>query len=122
MPGCAVVGFSMYSRNYKGTNVSFHSFRKDPPDIRKIWIFKFIRKYTFNIANARISSRHFRESDYSRNLKAELLGIPATTIQKPKAVQGLNFPSNESVSPSEKSKRLMSRNVRKYITCAIYVY
>ena len=95
MPMCAVYGCS--ERGSGKTNVHIHRFPSDE-ETRKIWILKCKRSEIFNTESSVICSRHFRQSDYRRHLKYELLNIPVPThmIQlKKEAVPSLFLPSNK---------------------------
>lgn len=72
MPGCcAVDGCTNWDR-VKDT--LFHRFPKKE-EVRKAWIDSCGKKKV-NADHARICSNHFKKTDYERNLKYEILGIP----------------------------------------------
>ncbi|XP_069995070.1 THAP domain-containing protein 2-like [Penaeus vannamei] len=72
MPGCcAVDGCTNWDR-VKDT--LFHRFPKKE-EVRKAWIDSCGKKKV-NADHARICSNHFTKTDYERNLKYEMLGIP----------------------------------------------
>ena len=70
---CAVFGCSSNYRQ-KGST-TFHRFPKDV-ELNKRWIHLCNRQDPINAKNALICSLHFKESDFERNLKYELLKKP----------------------------------------------
>ncbi|XP_069690001.1 uncharacterized protein [Periplaneta americana] len=72
----------------------------------------------FNLETARICSEHFTSDSYERDLKAELLNIPAKKKLKLNAQPPLNLPvcyvKNSEIN-SARSKRVEERTCRKKI-------
>ncbi len=77
MPGtrCAVAGCNNSHAKTKHLSqvLSHFSFPKCA-DLRKIWVDRCKRKDSFNPSTSHVCSTHFLDSDFIRNLKAELLG------------------------------------------------
>jgi len=64
---------------------TYHVFPKDER-LQKLWVDLCKRKETINIKTARICSSHFKEEDYERDLKNELLGLPIRKLLKSNSV------------------------------------
>lgn len=111
MPGCAVAGCLSYNRKTKGTGITYHQFPRDL-QLQRLWASKCYRKDHINVANATVCSLHFKSDNYVRDLKAELLNIPARKILKPDAVPCLNLPVGSSVSTSAETQVKESREER----------
>ena len=75
----------------KGTDIKYHPFPKDPK-VQRIWILKCHRKDNFNTSIARICSKHFSETDYVRDLRAELMSIPLRRVLREDAIPHMNHP------------------------------
>ena len=91
---CAVFGCDAAYRRSEA--VIYHRFPSDNEERRK-WVSLCMRK-NINAANARICSLHFRQTDYERNLRYELLGLPVPRNQmqlKPGTLPTLRLPSSE---------------------------
>lgn len=110
MPCCAVLKCGTYSRKTKGSNVIYHPFPKDP-DLRKDWISKCERKNSFNVELARVCSKHFLNTDYERDLKAELLQLPPKKILKKTAIPSQNLPECVSDNISVKQPQIGSGSI-----------
>ncbi|KAJ4430610.1 hypothetical protein ANN_19198 [Periplaneta americana] len=117
MPNCVVSECQNYSRKTKGSSVIYHTFPSDPK-LRKVWEIKCYRKDEFNLETARICSEHFTSDSYERDLKAELLNIPAKKKLKLNAQPSLNLPvcyvQNSEIN-SARSKRVEERACRKKV-------
>lgn len=79
---CTVAICNNSCEKTKGTGISYHRFPKDR-ELRRIWVQKCYRLGEWDPKNLHICSVHFKAEDYQRNLKAELLGLPARKILKP---------------------------------------
>jgi hypothetical protein len=103
----------------EGRPVIFHSFPKDR-NLIKVWKTKCRRKDPVNEKYARVCSRHFKEDDYQRDLKHELLNLPLRRKLKPDAIPSV-FPDrvkDYGNIPMEESNRNM-RIKRKARMCDV---
>lgn len=144
MPTCSVAKCNTYNRKTKGTNVSYHKFPKNE-ELRKTWINACKREDKFNVTNgkyyknfigifvlikkmliikllittvlARICSKHFNENSYKRNLRAELMGIPAKKVLKESAVPTENLPTSVEFTEAAKQRavRVIKRSQKKVV-------
>lgn len=93
---CAVYGCNSNNqkREFKKP-VRFYTFPKDNVNL---WVNACCRPNKFNAKNARICSRHFKDSDFERNLAYELLNyLPRKGRKlKPNAVPTLCLPKGKS--------------------------
>jgi hypothetical protein len=64
---------------------TYHVFPKDE-HLQKLWVDLCKRKETINVKTARVCSFHFKEEDYERDLKNEVLGLPIRKRLKPNSV------------------------------------
>ncbi|CAB4064989.1 unnamed protein product [Lepeophtheirus salmonis] len=66
--------------------LTYHVFPSDPEQASR-WAGNWTKRKVLNFRNARICSNHFKESDYKRDLRNELLGLPLRKIfTDPKSV------------------------------------
>ncbi|KAJ8974061.1 hypothetical protein NQ317_016198 [Molorchus minor] len=110
------------SQEGKDKTISFFSF---PKDIRRrnVWIQKCNRTDKINPDYARICSLHFLPTDFERNLKAELLNLPARKKLKPDAVPSQLLKSEDTAVPitprdDRTAKREGKRLVHRLVTLA----
>lgn len=107
----------------KNSSLQFHRFPK-AKHLQKEWKVKCQRLETsFNPTIAYVCSVHFKEQDYARDLKSELMGIHSRKLLLPTAVPKL-FP-NRNVSSIKthagcetdgiRSERLDVRNRKKFV-------
>ncbi|CAH0562910.1 unnamed protein product [Brassicogethes aeneus] len=94
-------------------DLMFFRFPKEV-NILKVWQSACGRKDNFNVLNSRICLKHFKNSDYARNLKHELLGYSPKNCRliKPEAVPTENLPRKSSCSTAGPSSSTTSRDVR----------
>lgn len=78
MPGTrcafALCNNSLAKAKKEGKQITFHTFPKG--DARKEWVVKCRRADKFNPSTSFVCSEHFKEEDYERDLKGELLNLP----------------------------------------------
>ena len=106
MPTCAVFGCT--SGNRQNKNVSMHSFPKEK-NILKIWKIRTKRLDTFDVKTARICCKHFREDDYKRDMRHELMKCKKKYKLKIGAVPTLCLPGSCS-----------KRKLQHYISKSIF--
>lgn len=58
-----------------------------------MWVVKCKRADKINTEHARVCSIHFREEDFERDLKNELLGLPLRRILRKDAIPSINLPN-----------------------------
>ena len=89
MVHCMAINCTNSHRKCKGLDkkIIFHRIPKDK-NLRKKWINAIKRKDPPMTDKSSVCSEHFLESDYERDLKSELLGLPDKRKLKPGA-----FPS-----------------------------
>lgn len=108
--------FGCACNNRKKSCLNSIKFFRFPRDERlsKIWITLCKRNDNFNVNTARLCSKHFRESDYQRNLKHELLNYKPNNYRKLKfdAVPSLFLPGIKK-SPNEASTQERERRIEK---------
>lgn len=98
---CAIAGCTHHTRHQKELGFTFHRFPKNK-ELRLKWIHACKRADSFSVNEARVCSEHFDDSDYLRDLKSELLNLPAKRVLKPDAVPHLNLPVSSVVACKEK--------------------
>lgn len=86
----------------RNKDIIYHVFPKDEV-ISKQWIVKCKRQDKINTKFASICSSHFLPSDYERDLKNELLGLPLKKTLKPDAIPSQNLVVEKTV-PTETQK------------------
>ena len=74
----------------KDSHIIYHSFPKNDL-MKKTWVVKCKRDDSFNCRFATVCSNHFLPSDYERDLRNELLGIPQRKKLKQDAVPSQNL-------------------------------
>ena len=113
---CAIAGCSNHDRHMKELNYIFHSFPRSKEN-RSKWIIACKRADSFNAEKSRVCSHHFDESDYERDLKGELLGLPLKRVLKPDAVPHLFLPNltTQDVIHSDRGKRAEKRHLKKEV-------
>jgi hypothetical protein len=74
----------------KDRDIIYHVFPKDK-SLEKEWIVKSKRNDSFSPRFASICSNHFLPSDYERDLKSELMGLPTKKKLKTDAIPSLNL-------------------------------
>ena len=85
----------------KSSSITYHRFPQDP-ETRKKWVQACKRKDgLLNPLTAHVCSSHFQPSDYERDLKNELLGLPVRNLLKKSAVPSLKLNYGEDKKPSE---------------------
>lgn len=100
--------------------VHFYRFPRDKI-LCDIWVGKCQRETPFNVQNARICSLHFKEDDFERNLRLELLSFPYATkkILKAGSIPTDTVPSKskckKNTSP-KKDERQERRDTRHWKT------
>ncbi len=62
--------------------ISYHKFPKEP-SLRKIWLEACKRKDKVNPDTATICAHHFKQENFVRDLKNELLNLPVRITLKP---------------------------------------
>ncbi|XP_067013892.2 uncharacterized protein [Anabrus simplex] len=87
---CAVAQCRNYG--FKSTGVMYHRFPRND-ELKCLWISRCKRTNKFNTDNSRICSVHFLPTDYLRDLKNELLGLPTKKILRPDAVPSQFIPN-----------------------------
>lgn len=112
---CAVAGCSNTYQRGKATGASFHLFPKQE-NTRQQWIEFCGRDRSFNARTWRICSLHFDETDYEKDLQAELLNyIPRGRKLKLGAVpfsvqkQEYNLEANATLAPQESMEEETSK-------------
>ncbi|XP_066955828.1 uncharacterized protein [Macrobrachium rosenbergii] len=112
---CALYGCN--SNSDRNTDLTFHTFPKN--ELRKKWIHLCKRKDKFNADSSRICSLHFESSDYARNLKYELLGIPIPrhlVRLNSDAIPTLHLPTSEGNNVSTSREfRAVKRGMKRFI-------
>jgi hypothetical protein len=79
------------------------------------WLVKCKRQDSVNILNSRICSEHFKENDYERDLKSELMGVKNKSKLKESAIPSLHLPTTQITECSNKRKqRAEGRASKKY--------
>lgn len=117
MPGmlCAVAvcknSLIKTKRNEETTDISYHSFPKDDL-IRQQWILNCKREGKWNPGTSTVCSVHFTSDSFKRNLKAELLNIPAKNKLKSTAVPTLYL--TPLVDKSEQNVQCHNRRTKLY--------
>ncbi|XP_016664281.1 THAP domain-containing protein 4-like [Acyrthosiphon pisum] len=113
---CAVASCKNYSgkaKNTGRTDLSFHRFPKDDL-LLKVWSNKCRRNDVWNPSKSFICSDHFKEDDYVRDLKSELLGYaPRVKILKTNATPSLNLPDGHDKCVSESGIQRQKRRETK---------
>lgn len=106
MPGkrCTVATCHNSAQKTTGSGIIYHSFPKNA-SIRAIWVQRCKREGKWNPDSCSVCSTHFKESDYQRDLKSELLNIPIKKRLKADAVPSVNLPQSSSVSNSNMQKK-----------------
>ena len=97
----------------KNTNLSpCYKFPKDSR-LRRAWILACHRKDTFDPDKSRVCSLHFKEEDFDRDLRNELLGLPLRKLKREDAVPSLLLlpqnPLKRSWNASENAKGRQER-------------
>lgn len=72
------------------SHIKYFTFPKNE-ELRKQWIQRCRRDGKWNPDSCRVCSEHFHASDFDRDLKSELLGLPTTRILKKDAIPSLNL-------------------------------
>lgn len=112
MPSCAVATCHNTHRTKESTVTklvpSFHKFPNG--DLGKIWRQLCKRRDVIQLDNAVVCSDHFREQDYQRNLKRELLGLPIPKLLKANAIPSLHIPGKPTASSSDREERQSRRD------------
>jgi len=114
MPVCAVADCKS---QYGKCDYVFHSFPRID-SLKKTWIALCKRKDGVNSKNPVICSRHFKETDYERDLQHELLNLPLRKRKflKAEAIPSLFLPLRPpilglNVERQERSQRRISRKI-----------
>lgn len=98
--------------------VHFYRFPKDKK-LCDIWVAKCQRKTPINVENARICSHHFKEDDFERNLKHELLSFAycSKKLLKAGSIPADNLPGKcKKKTPPKKDERQERRDTRHWKT------
>lgn len=75
---CSVSGCTNSQSNSKGKDIIYHSFPKDNVENREKWISACSNSsVNCNSQSAAICSEHFTSKDYTRDLRSELMNVPA---------------------------------------------
>lgn len=76
---CIVSGCTNSQSNSKGKDIIYHSFPKENAENREKWISACSSSSVFNwnSQSAAICSEHFTSHDYTRDLRSELMNVPA---------------------------------------------
>ncbi|XP_035212976.1 uncharacterized protein LOC118186912 isoform X2 [Stegodyphus dumicola] len=101
---CAVATCNNYYAKTKGKGVCYHRFPKNKKIVDH-WIAACKREDEFKIENATICSIHFKDEDYQRDLRNELLGIPLRKFLKEDAIPTINLPNVQKRKLSERHER-----------------
>lgn len=115
MPSCAIACCNNSDKNCKNTTISFHRFPTDEAT-KKIWLNACKRADDFPLANSRVCSEHFHDSDFERDLKAELLNLKPKKVLKPSAFPRLKIPTKTGTGNNEeRSARIKKRENKKVV-------
>ncbi|XP_030766331.1 uncharacterized protein LOC115890293 [Sitophilus oryzae] len=117
MPGrrCAVFSCnnSAFATKRSKLDIIYHNFPKAKNPVSKNtlkeWVLRCRRADNFNPANSSICSIHFKDTDYDRDLRNELLGLPVRKLLKKSAIPTLNLPGQEDQPISEREKRFEAK-------------
>lgn len=75
---CSVSGCTNSQSNSKGKDIIYHSFPKENVENREKWISACSNpSVNWNSQSASVCSDHFRSNDYTRDLRSELMNVPA---------------------------------------------
>lgn len=94
-------------------SIRFYTFPKNNVDL---WVNACCRSDVFNVKSARICSKHFKQSDFERNLRHELLNYvpPKGPKLKADAVPSLCLPKSKSkLVNTKRDERQQKRNSHK---------
>ena len=103
-------------KKLRGKTLIYHRFPKDPNTF-KSWVSKCKRgdKRLPDFSKARICCDHFTEDDYDRDLKSELLGIPAKRRLKACAIPSIFPARNLDLSAPDRQIRQEKRDGKKMV-------
>lgn len=94
MPGtrCAVgaCNNSIVKTKHLSKIVTYFSFPRDE-NLSNIWVEKCQREKPINPRSSTVCSEHFKEEDFLRNLRAELLGMRVKKLLKRGAIPSLKL-------------------------------
>ncbi len=99
----------------KARDIIYHVFPKDK-SLEKKWTIKCKRNDTFNPKFASICSNHFLPSDYERDLKSELMGLPSKKRLKSDALPSQNLLPTMKPSQDKENKQDFSKEVFRFKT------
>lgn len=108
---CAVFGCQSNNTKLKDREpkISFFRFPKEK-QLRNAWLFKCARSDKFNIETARVCSLHFKEEDFERNLRNELLkSVNKIKKLKRNIIPSENLPSKKALKQSDISRQKRQR-------------
>ena len=117
MVWCVAFGCSNWDKDRKARSVSFHRFPKNPA-LRKRWVAALKLKDVPNPDTSYICSEHFLESDFKRDLRAEMLG-PAG--RKRRELLDGAVPSVFCFSDAHVRKRPTSRREHSRVSACRYI-
>ena len=86
--------------------MKYFTFHKSK-ELQSIWVSKCKRQDKINVKTARICETHFKNEDFERDLKNELLGLPIVKHLLKTAIPSLKIPGEK-----RKSETLVSRQIR----------
>lgn len=95
-------------------------------ELCKKWVLKCRRGDLFNPKTSFVCSVHFREDDFIRDLKAELLGYtPKSRLLKPVAIPTLHLPKDHASLPMSQSminrQNRMAAKLKKQVNYFRYI-
>lgn len=111
---CAVASCTNNNNNNSNVNkkISFHRFPKGKT-LRKAWVHACKRSVNFLVDSARVCGDHFEDSDYERDLKAELCNFKTKKRLKSFVVPHLKLTTSKSVDNFSNSERNFRREKRE---------
>jgi hypothetical protein len=105
--------------NPKNDSTIYHHFPKNN-ELSKKWVVACKRDDQFNPSTSTVCSNHFLPTDYERDLKNELLGLPVKKRLQREAVPTVNINPNgskdlSSVKIQEERKKRMEKREQKIL-------
>lgn len=99
---CAIESCNVLYEHTKKLNskVSFYCFPKNE-NLKQIWIKKCNRNEHMSVQRARVCSLHFRDDDFQRDRRNELLNMPQKLRLKKGSIPTLNLLKPSSSSTKE---------------------
>ncbi len=103
--------------NSKDNSTLYHRFPKNK-ELRKKWVVACKREDQFNPSTSTVCSNHFLPTDYERDLRNELLGLPVKKRLRKDAFPTVNINPTKLSSvkiQEEKMKRIEKREQKNWI-------